>query len=205
MIINQIQGGRWDTFLRRLLPIKDRSIAPIMASELVGYITVQEWSPEFYMLRDEKMAIGLANQGAVAAEFAHCKIRNPDLSGNLVILEQIWINPSANSDILIAREGIELAGFAQAATAFRDSRAGQAVAIGETVAQVSTNSDAAALGGAGITRLSVNAIDSLQLKFPMVLEPGTGLIVREITVNIALRVTFVWRERVAEPSELLIA
>ena len=202
MIINQIQGGRWDTFLRRLLPIKDRSIAPILASELVGYITVQEWEPEFHKLRDENLCWGLSNVGAVAAEFAHCKIRNPDLSGNLVILEQIWLRSNANSTIEIATSGVTIAGFANVATGFRDLRSGVLTAATVTVAQVSTNTDPVQLGGAALTRFSFTGIDSGILKFPFILPPGSELIVRHLTVNLPLATTFLWRERGAERSEL---
>lgn len=204
MIVNQIQGGRWDTFLRRLFPIKDRSVAPVMASELVGQVMVQEWSTELYKLRGDNLAVALASRSAVAAEFAHVNIRNPNDSGNLVIIEQIWVATSSNMLISMAREGTSLVvGFSPVATSFRDSRSGTATAIGETVATVNTLSDAAGLGGTGVAVFPVLATTLTQLDFPLVLAPGSGLILRGNTVNITLRCCFIWRERVAEPSELI--
>ena len=204
MIINQIQGGRWDNLLRRLFPIKDRSIAPIMASELVGQVVVQEWSTELYKLRGDNLAAALASRSAVAAEFAHIVIRNPANSGNLVILEQVWVAVSTAMLVIMAREGPALVvGFAAVATTFRDSRAGTATAIGETVATVSTLSNAAGQGGNGFAVVPIPASPGVQFDLPLVLAPGSGLIIRGATANSTLRLTLLWRERVAEPSELI--
>ena len=203
MIINQIQGGRWDGLLRRLFPIKDRSIAPILASELVGQVVVQEWSDELYKLRGDNLACALASRSAVAAELAHCVIRNPAGSNNLVIIEQIWVAVSTAMLVIMAREGPALVvGFAPVATTFRDSRSGTVTAIGETVATVATLSNAVGQGGNGFAVAPIPASPGVQFDLPMVLAPGSGLIVRGATVNSTLRMTFLWRERIAEPSEL---
>lgn len=202
MIINQIQGGRWDKFLRRLFPIKDRSIAPILASELVGQVVVQEWSTEMYKLRGDNLAVAMGAIGPIALEFSHIKIRNPQLSGNLVIVERLMITTGANLTVVAAFEGIEIAGFTPIATSFRDSRSNSATLVGNTVAVVSTNTDLAQLGGTAVARWQVLSTDSKESAFPLVLGPGSGMIIRAATVNIGLRVTLFWRERVAEPSEL---
>lgn len=204
MIINQIQGGRWDTFLRRLLPIKDRSIAPILASELVGQVVVQEWEPEFYKLRDENLCFGMAQRAAVAAEFSHVKIRNPDLSGSMVILEQIWVRLSAAGIIDMATGGVELAGFTAAATAFRDLRSGVLTAGGVTVAELSSDTNVGALGGTSVARAALGTNEIVQLKFPVILPPATEFIIRAFTANVTMNVTILWRERGAEPSELAV-
>ena len=203
MIINQIQGGRWDKFLRRLLPIKDRSVAPILASELVGQIVVQEWEPEFFWLRDDYLATGSARQSSVAAEISHCKLRNPDNSGNLVVLEELWIRTAADMLVDLAHSSVTIAGFVNQATAFRDLRKSALTAVDSTVGQVSINSDPVALGGGAIARLAIETLLSKEVKFPVILPPGSELIVRGLTVNVGLNVTFIWRERIAEPSELL--
>jgi len=202
VIINQIQGGRWDEFLRRLLPVKDRSIAPIVASELVGQIVVQEWEPEFYKLRNENLCMARASQAPVAAEFGHCKIRNPELTGTLVILEQIWLRAASDMVFDFATEGVEIAGFTQEETAFRDLRSGGLTAVGVTKADVSIDTNVAMVGGDSVGRVTVLALDSKTLEFPVILPPGFGFIVRANTVNVGITVTFLWRERAAEPSEL---
>jgi len=205
VIVNQIQGGRWDTFIRRLLPIKDRSIAPIFASELVGQVVVQEWEPEFYKLRDENLCIGLAAQAGVAAEFTHVKLRNPIGSGNLVVLEEVWFRPAAGVSIEMAQViSVATVGFTNQATAFRDMRAGGLPGVGVTVAQVSIETNVAPLGGTAIARLQPLATDTMRLKLTMVLPPNSEIIFRALTVNVGMQVTFLWRERGAEPSELLI-
>lgn len=202
MIFNQIQGGRWDTFLRRLLPIKDRSIAPILASELVGQVVVQEWEPEFFKLRDEALGIAVANQVAVAAEFSHNKIRNPIDSGSLVVLEKIIIRPGAAALLEIVTSASLAAGFTDRPTGFRDLRSGALTAAGVTVAQVSSDSNVAQLGGLASALFDVasGVINELELTF--ILPPGTELLVRVLTVNVGLATTFFWRERPAERSEL---
>lgn len=204
MIVNQIQGGRWDTLLRRLLPIKDRSIAPIMASELVGQVVVQEWEPELFALRNEHLAIGQAAGGAVAAEFSHCKLRNPVDSGTLLILEEIWVRTSANLIVELAQvSGVATVGFTDQVTAFRDLRLGGTPLAGTTVGQVSRDTSVALAGGTGTGRFAVLTADSKMLKLVQVLPPNSELIIRGLTVNVALQCTFLWRERGAEPSELL--
>jgi len=203
-LLNQIQSGRWDELLRRLFPVKDRTIAPVLASELVGQVVVQNWEPELYVLRGERLAIGTATQTAVAAEFPHTQLFNPAGSGNLLIVDEIWLRSPSNLLYDLAFQDVVTVGFTNVGSSFRDTRLGVASVVGTTVGVLSVDTNVALTGGATVGRYNSEGLRSSVVKPKIILGPGTSLIVRGLTVNTTMSITYLWRERIAEPSELLI-
>lgn len=206
MIINQIQGGRWDGLIRRLFPIKDRSVAPVMASELVPQVVIQEWEPEFFKLRgNEALAMGISQVSPVVGQLSAVQLFNPLAAGMLVIVEKLILraSPDALLELAYGVTNSVIPNATQRATAYRDTRFGSVPAVGVTAAELHSAANAAAVGAANeIARISVLADDSKVLDIDIVLDPGASLIVRSFNVNILLNITYLWRERSAEPSEL---
>ncbi len=201
-VLNQINGGRWDNFLRRMFPIKEQSIAPVIASELVGMVIVQEWEPELFKLRDEALAIAYTEVGAVAAQLGHVQLFNPAGSASLITLEKVIFFVTVDSTLQIAYEPGIMAGSIQAASAFRDQRFSPTPNIGITIGQPRFVSSVPVIGTATISKVQVILAPSLEWKLDMVISPGQSVVVRHQTVNRLLGVTWFWRERSAEPSEL---
>lgn len=200
--LNQIQGGRWDNFLRKVFPIKERSIAPILAPELVGYVTVQEWEPELFWARDERLGWGVTGRAAVVGEIAHVQLLNPIDSASLVIVEKIVFDTTSAAIDLASNTG-QITGAIRAATAPRDQRFATLPNIGATVAQLLNASNAAALGSAAYLRILPTATGiSIELEFSMIIPPGESLIIRNTGPTAALGVNIFWRERPAEATEL---
>lgn len=201
-VLNQISGGRWDNLLRRLFPIKETSIAPVLASELVGYVTVQEWEPELFKLRDEALCIAFTQQTQVAAEFAHTQLRNPDDSGNIIVLERVHVGILDATNIEIAYNPIALTGSTVAASAFRDQRFSPTPNIASTTGQPRFVSSAVVLGTAAVGRIDMDLAQSIDVQLDMVIPPGQSVVLRGGSTAAGIDVMWFWRERAAEPSEL---
>jgi len=201
--LNQIQGGRWDGFLRRIFPIKERSIAPVLAPELVGYVTVQEWEDDLFWARDERLAWADIRLAGVASQFAHAQLLNPAGSDALVILEKIFVDTSSTGVVSIAALTGALPSGVRAASSPRDQRFQAIPSIGATVAQPITVSNVALLGSASNAEVITGDLFTHEFKLGTILPPGESVVIRNTQVNKILGVTWFWRERTAEGTELV--
>lgn len=203
MIINQIQGGRWDAFLRRVFPIKDRSIAPVMASELVGYVVVQEWEDDLFWARGEKLAWADVRVAAVVAEFAHAQLFNPAGSSSLLILDKIFLDTTNTGVVSIAALTGALPGGVRQASCARDQRFNAVPNIGATVGQPMFESNAALLGSSSNSEIVTQEINEThEYLLGTIIPPGESVVIRNTQANRVLGLTWFWRERPVEPSEL---
>jgi len=200
--LNQIQGGRWDNLLRKFFPIKERSVAPVLAPELVGYVTVQEWEPDMFWARDERLASTAAVLSAVAAELAHWQLFNPVGSNALLIVEDVWLRTTSASQFIdLATLTGAIAGVRQS-TMPRDLRFAAVPNIGATVGQALVLSAPPTLGSAAFAQIMPGNLSSTRWPIDLIIPPGESLIVRNVTVNNAWRISCRWRERTAEGTEL---
>lgn len=202
MIVNQIQGGRWDNLLRKIFPIKDRSVAPVLASELVPYVTVQEWEDELFWARDERMAWGATNQPAVALRLSHVQLFNPAGSQTLITLDHIIVAADGDQRIRVAYLNELLAGFQNEQSGFRDQRFSTTVNPRETTGQLTRDDSLVAQGTQHVMELQLLTGTSETFALRAVIPPGSSVIIVSVAVNTNLDVNWLWRERAAEPSEL---
>lgn len=198
--LNNIQGGRWDTFLRRLLPIKEQSIAPVLAPELVGMVVTQEWEPEQYLLREEKLyhaAVAVSAPGAGQNNFIN--ILNPNNSGNLVILEGAFIS-SATAGVQFQLR-MELRNGTEFGIAGRDTRLGMTI---NAATAVPSEGDAAGIAGVLAQIQQALATTVVQFNMPIVLAPNSG-VTMWADANVQISGGYLWRERAAESAELALS
>jgi len=124
----------------------------------------------------------------------------PPACTGLVTITSVLISTNATLVIRMLHRPIAEA-TQQLSVQTRDTRIGINV---RPTAQLRTDSNVAILGGDGEFRIGANS--PLLLSDPngiSVLAPGTGLTFSSSSVASQLTVTFYWRERVAEASELL--
>jgi len=134
----------------------------------------------------------------VAAEIPKIQVFNPADSGHLVTVTSVWI--SVETDSFIEMDLTNVALTTSVATKVRDTRAGfQTLSLAELRSESSAGGIPTSWGS------ELEALKPLHIDDQngiAVLAPGTGLSVDTAETNRALRVSFFWRERVAEPSEL---
>lgn len=197
--MNQIQGGKWDEFMRRLFPVKDRSIAPVMGSELNPMVMVQEWEPELYALRGERLyaATEIASAGG-AATFNLMQIDNPTGSGTIVIIEGFSMvdTSGVRSFQTFVTPPVAIAGLGDPVA--RDSRFDTRRPTGI----VGLNAGALVTVTRRTGTYLVGTSDSLLITTPHVITPGFAFVIQDGTQNQADRITVWWRERGADTSEL---
>lgn len=200
--MTEIQGGRWDEVLRRVFPVKGGAIAPRMAPELVPVVMVQDFEPELYRVRGERLLWDSADTGPVAGQYAQVNLRN-DSTDHLVIVEHLFAcDVTAATDFILAmgNNAVGLAG----SVAGRDSRVGFVITAGSVSGVIRTSTEAAITGARGGQYYQAVASQSVDLSrfLPVVLAPSAALFVWDSRVNQQLYVSFGWRERPVEPSEL---
>ena len=94
----QIQGGRWDSYLRRLFDIKDPVIAPAVMPEIAPHVSVDN-----VPFADRYLA-GIYMRGAkctvpvVAGQFAYGQLVQSPSSTSLVVVTDIWIRPAGGAN-----------------------------------------------------------------------------------------------------------
>lgn len=169
---------------------------------------VNPWGmPEWAVLRGERLGAIRLFQAAVAAEFGAIALGNPLNSGNIVVVEGVSFNATtaALGAILEVVPDTTIAATLTVVAipgSFRDKRFGGGNP-GRTF--IRTGSDPTNTFGAqleGQTHPGPAVAFSAFQCLPVMLRPGDDLMVIGQTVNLAMTVNFVWRERVAFPGEL---
>ncbi len=202
---NEILVGRFNRFLQKWLSMKGGPPSPQLSTEIQPnfnfFSGVENRALETWFLYGT-----FSSQVAVALQNSFFQLRNPVKSGVLAVIEGIVVIPGLAGDRCDvqygqpgAADGVTILG-----TRARDGRnkgSSALIASQGTVAgrQIGTTifSLAATLAGSSVT-------------FPnnenqeMVLTPGDAVSIIELTVNTALSVGWLWRERPIEDSELTI-
>ena len=199
---NEILVGRFNRFLQKWLSMKGGPPSPQLATEIQPNFNFFSGA-ENRALESWFLYGTFSSQVAVALQNSFFQLRNPAKSGVLAVIEGIVVIPGLagdRCDIQFGQPGTD--GAQILGTRARDGRnkASSALTASQgTLAgrQIGTTifSLASSLAGASVT-------------FPnnenqeIVLSPGDAVEVEELTVNTALSVGWLWRERPIEDSEV---
>ena len=195
-----LNQNRYDQLLRRVGDLKGpgSKVADAL-TELFPMIDVENIPAELLLLSGSRLCMArvVVNAGG-ATFFGHILLRNPGNSSVVARLIQvvIWsdtaqrmvIGPTVNS------------GTASGNRAFADGRV-----FGEGTVLTTHGDNNSLVVGSDFYRIAVNGVDSVIWEPPvaaMVITPATALSVSNGTDNTNLHVSFLWVERVAQPSEL---
>ncbi len=195
-----INQNRWDQLVRRVGGlIGPGSKVNNTIGDLFPMLDVENLPGELYYLMGTFICYGGQVQGPVAAEFPRIQIMNPADSGLLITVTGFTVSTETGQEL---RWDINSTALASAAGngRVRDTRVStDQIPTG----QIRTDSSGSATTLTGITRVLVNQPFTLHDENGIaVLAPGSGFQVGGTTANSRIRVTFYWRERVAEASEL---
>lgn len=143
----------------------------------------------------------IANQAAVAAQNSRVRIRNPVASNVILVLEQLACFTSGPDNPLVTwgPTTTDLATLVVMTSTRMDPRGNP-----QPTAIVSNNAQAA--GGQAFlqrpsgTTFTTDFINGSDQQIPVL--PGQVVDIQATNVNVGLDVSFIWRERALEPSEL---
>lgn len=143
----------------------------------------------------------VTSQAAVAANFSRIRIRNPGGSNVIVVLEQIAANVGTQDTVLVTWGPVaaDLTTLTNVAASRMDPR-------GNPQPSAIVSAQAGASGGNPnlernvVSSSTVDFINNPDQEIPIL--PGQTVDLQAVTANNAMTVTFMWRERALELSEL---
>lgn len=202
-LFNEIQVGRLNAILHKLLDMKDGAPAPQLAGDIVPTIVLEQDRIEWLFLGGQIPMIGnkiLAAGGA--GTFTNIALTNPAGSNVVCVCEGWAINVGAAATYRGTLAAGRITGGAVGTNRSRDGRYGGAIgACFVEGANGSIVSEMTALSGPYWQyRVNTNVNDRTSHQF--VIPPGYTLDLEHTTTNQAMTGTFWWRERAIEPSEL---
>jgi len=200
--MTEIQQHRYDALVRRVGDLKGAGakVSEIL-TELFPTIDVENVPGELLRLMSTFMGHGGGTITAAVAESATAQIFNPVGSGKLVTLSGVHFATDADGAV---RWGVtnSARGTAISTQIFRDTRD---LAPHLPIAIIRQESAVALASGTNQTRtLTDDDLFLTDANGVAILAPGTGFEIGTSRTNTTINYSFYWRERLAEPSELLI-
>ena len=169
-------------------------------SELFPMLDVETNKAELQSLSGSRLCMGSTDQAAVAAVTSRSQLFNPVDSGMIAAVTSIYVSFDTNVVPFNLTLITTVTGSPTLTDLFRDGRLGltanpviQTLVIADAVVTTPT------LQFNPLARTLVHLEDENGL---FVLGPGSGIELGTQLVNRELTVSYLWRERVAEPSEL---
>ena len=201
--MTEIQQNRWDRLVRRAANVVGGgSQVNDTLNELFPVLDVENVPGELLALMQTDLGFCSAALAGVAAQRNHHQLFNPVGSNALIVVTTVTFQSTGTAVVMFRFSNfIGALGTLAGNERRRDTRAGTLASI---VAQQRTATDITNGGldyrvqgiGSGSTTLTdPNGI--------AVLFPGTGLTISAEETNTGTTVSFMWRERVFEPAELV--
>jgi len=197
--LTEIQQSRYDQLLRRVGDLKGPgSKVNDALTELFPMFDVENMPAELLLLSGTRLCMGRVIVAAGGATFfGQTLLANPANSGFLATIHDIAVVPGAGMDAVMGPTQNSLTPSGQ--TAFVDSRV-----FGEgTVCGIQSVNNLL-VTGSDFFRVRLSAGNRIHLATPAfaVLAPGGRFMVSAGTADTAITVSYLWTERVAQPSEL---
>ncbi len=198
--MTELQQSRYDQVLRRVGDLKGPgSKVNDVLTELFPMFDVENLQPELFLLGGQLLSMGASNLDGGVGAVPNIGLFNPEGSGKLIIVTSCIVS-SLNTQTIF---------FSTQHTAFTTlvttnlSRDTRVVAPELPVGQIREETSVGLLFANGEIRISSNTPFTLTDPNGLaVLAPGGGFAVGGNTFDSHLFASFLWRERVAEPSEL---
>lgn len=198
----QISESGLGQLLTKRLTTPGNAVAPAVAPELMPMIGLEVDRPEWGFLKGElRYGAYVSVAAAGAGQYARIYLRNPSDSRLIITLEQF--SPGASTGVLLATffpDGLITPTLAtQTRGRPRDTRQRRGAASG---ALVEYGTDGTPDPSAGAFTVHYQ-LTTEYFKQPIVIAPGGALEMLYQVVNTAINVVLQWRERPAEPGELV--
>jgi len=199
-VSQELQQNRYDQLIRRVGGlIGGGSKVSEVLGELFPVLEVENTVPELRLLGGTILGLGARTSAGAAAVHQQIQLFNPVNSGSLIVVTACELTVSAAQAVAFGLVSTALA--TQTSTQrTRDSRVPITTPI---LGQIRFGNSAVVAPDVGRVQLPLNLGVTLDNSDGVaVLSPGFGFQLTTTIVNTALVVTFWWRERAAEQSEL---
>lgn len=200
----EIQGGRWDNFLRRLFNVKGPAIAPGVGPEIYPHVDADPNHAMSDYLRNERIG-GMGGSLAGGAGLKqYFEINNPEGSQSLVEITDIWARDATAATTWFITVGTDTAtGTPQGSQGLRDTRWSRSGIYNEPFVAAFYAANIAAVFGARIFQYYTAAANNfMEYHNPVILHPGHSAYVWIDSLQHTGYYTVNWRERPAESSEI---
>ena len=197
--MGRIQTGRLENLIRRWASIKGSgSVLSETLGDVFPVLDLENLTPENQLPAGWHLFSGFATVIGIAAQLTGLQLGQLAGRDSLVVVDKIIINSELAQDITY---GLNLALFGAVTSSHnKDSRDSQAV---NATAQLRANANVVGSGNAGIIAVAAGVDREFEVPHSLaVLGPDAALSVVSSTVDSDLTVTFIGRQRQAEPSEL---
>lgn len=190
MPINEVQVGRYNAILHKLLDMSEGAPSPSLATDIFPMIALEVDRPEWAFLGGERLCSMTWFDGATASNYSALGLRNPAGSGVLVVLEAVnteelsvglYFGLRSNSTIDASFPG-----------RCRDSRMAAQNSVAEVVQVTQVAQPAYPYGWAK----QFDVKDQ-----PWIISPGYELMIWPAGLDVGIRLGLSWRERPLLPSE----
>lgn len=198
-MFNEINDYSLNSVLIRRLGMVQAAAAPAVAPEVFPVMTLESDRPEWGWLKGEQLNGRFMSVGAVAGQFSMVQMYLPSTSQQVVVIENITNTGTAQLAIFrIIGIGGGLGGWSGRTVANRDTRwvgdrTGLVVETNQNAALPARYPDIAVLPGSIAARFEA----------PLIITPGRGFCIATASVNQIISANVNWRERVAQPGELV--
>jgi len=199
--VTLIQQNRYDQLLRRVCDLKGPGSKVVDSlSELFPVIDVERVPGELLLLGGTSLCQGAAIVTGAVGERPRIQIFNPVGSGKLVTVTTVYVSTTSGSNTVRWAINQTALTTGVGTEVFRDGR----LRVGSRpTAQIRTDSTVAITDANGIFQILNNTPEIVEDSNGVaVLPPGSGLEFGTADAAEQIIITFLWRERVAEPSEL---
>jgi hypothetical protein len=204
----ELQVGRFDTLVRRLLSIKGQQLFPNLSGELSTELTLESDRPEWAALKGEKLCGASGTWAALAANINQFQLVNPANSGHLVVvIDAQFSNDGPLADMMaVALLGGGLLGTTFTTAVVRDQRFNRTTTSPMVPVGQSRGAQAAGITGGAVVywTAAIGIGGTLRYSHPVILAPGQSLLVTNFVVAQGSRIGWSWYERPAESSELIL-
>jgi len=197
--VTELQQNRYDQLMRRVGDLKGPgSKVNDVLQELFPVIDVENVPGELLVLMGTRVGWVAASTSPGVGERGGIQLFNPAGSGHIITVTKVHVSVVPTMNITMGLASIAFPTFIDIAL-FRD---GRILPSGSGVAQIRTSLVATAKLSVFIRIIAGNTYEFSDPNGVCILGPGTGIEVVAGATNSGISCTYVYRERVAEPSEL---
>jgi len=199
---NEVQQTRWDRLIRRVSgSIGPGSRVAETISELFPVLDVERVPGELLILAGTNICHGAAATTGAAGELPNVILFNPPDSGHIITITQVAVNSNIANDTLRMALDQGVAGAQVLTERFREGRLITPVSL--PVGQVRTFSNPSQIAQqVAFVNTTIDARFISDENGLAIVSPNTKLTVASTVVASSLTVTFWWRERPTQESEL---
>ncbi len=202
---NEVLVGRFNRALQKMFSMKGGPPAAQLATEITSNVQFNQMGMDFRYLEGWDIFGDQVNPGASAANTNGYRLRNPNNSNVVAVVEKVFVTASLATDVVlrvstaVGQPGAELGNVRGGVVLdLRSQRV-----PGSTI--IPSNAQPSVAFGAGFFRWTLQPNVGVELivddEQELLILPGTAIQFETSVVNLAWQIAARWRERFLEDSE----